>query len=69
MINNRELPIGFTMELAMHSDILNRFSGLSGQEQDSVIKGAQQVTSHNEMRNYVESIFEKNSYQDNTSWK
>ncbi|MDO4272443.1 MAG: hypothetical protein Q4D16_02135 [Eubacteriales bacterium] len=58
MIDNRELPIGFTMELAMHSDILNRFSHLSKQEQDSVIQGARQVTSHNEMRNYVESMFD-----------
>lgn len=58
LIDNRELPIGFTMELAMHSDILNRFSHLSKQEQDSVIQGARQVTSHNEMRNYVESMFD-----------
>lgn len=58
MIDNRELPIGFTMELAMHSDILNRFSHLSKQEQDSVIDGARQVTSHNQMRDYVESMFD-----------
>ena len=25
MIENSELPIGFTMELASHSDILNQF--------------------------------------------
>lgn len=57
MINNEELPIGFTMELAQHSDILNRFSKLSKQEQESVIDGARNINSRNEMRNYVESIF------------
>ncbi|RGY95693.1 hypothetical protein [Clostridium sp. AM58-1XD] len=57
MIDNHELPIGFTMELAQHSDILNRFSGLSKEEQESVIDGARQVNSREEMRNYVENIF------------
>ena len=57
MIDNHELPIGFTMELAQHSDILNRFSGLTKEEQQSVIDGARQVNSREEMRNYVENIF------------
>ena len=56
MINNEELPIGFTMELAQHSDVLNHFSHLSKQEQESVIEGARSIKSHNEMRNYVESL-------------
>lgn len=56
-INNEELPIGFTMELAMHSDALNRFSSLSKSEQDRIAAGARQVTSRNEMRNYVENMF------------
>ena len=34
MIDNHELPIGFTMELAQHSDILNRFAALSHEEQE-----------------------------------
>lgn len=57
MINNEELPIGFTMELAQHSDVLNRFSQLSRSEQESVIDGARSVKSRSEMRDYVESIF------------
>ena len=57
MINNEELPIGFTMELAQHSDILNRFSTLSEPEQHKVIDGAREVKSRSEMRQYVESIF------------
>lgn len=57
MIDHQELPIGFTMELAQHPDILNQFSRLSKPEQDSVINGARQVTSREEMRNYVETMF------------
>lgn len=57
MIDNRELPIGFTMELAQHSDVLNQFAKLPRQEQDILIEGAKQVRSRDEMRNYVENMF------------
>lgn len=57
MINNQELPIGFTMELAQHSDILNQFAQLSKPEQDFIIDGAKKMRSHDEMRNYVENMF------------
>ena len=58
MIDNRELPIGFTMELAQHSDILNKFAQLPESEQKSINHGARQVKSRNEMRNYVENMFQ-----------
>ncbi|MDO4305670.1 MAG: hypothetical protein Q4C77_02465 [Eubacteriales bacterium] len=58
MINNEELPIGFTMELAQHSDVLNHFSHLPKSEQESVINGARNIKSRNEMREYVESMFQ-----------
>lgn len=57
MINNEELPIGFTMELAQHSDTLNRFAQLSKAEQQSIVDDARNVKSRDEMRTYVESIF------------
>lgn len=59
MIDNEELPIGFTMELAMHSDVLNRFAQLSESEGETIIEGARQVSSHDEMKNYVETMFAK----------
>ena len=58
-INNDELPIGFTMELAMHSDALNRFAGLSKPEQEKIVNGARTIESRQEMRNYVENMFTK----------
>lgn len=57
MIENEELPIGFTMELAQHSDILNRFSQLPEDQQRKAVDGARQVESRDEMRRYVESLF------------
>ena len=59
MIDNDELPIGFTMELAMHSDALNRFAGLSKPEQEKIVNGARTIESRQEMRNYVENMFTK----------
>lgn len=57
MIDNSELPIGFTMELAQHSDILNRFAQLPDSEKNQIVDGARQIDSRNEMRNYVENMF------------
>lgn len=58
MINNDNLPIGFTMELAQHSDTLNRFAHLSKNEQEMIVEGARAVKSHDEMRSYVENMFQ-----------
>ena len=57
MLDNKEFPIGFTMELAQHSDVLNRFSQLSQQDQQSIVEEARLIKSHNQMRDFVESIF------------
>lgn len=56
MIENEDLPIGFTMELAQHSDVLNKFAQMSKDEQNSIINGARQIKSRQEMRDFVESI-------------
>ena len=58
MIDNEELPIGFTMALAQHSDALNHFSHLSKAEQVKVINGAKEKHSREEMRDYVENMFQ-----------
>lgn len=56
MINNEELPIGFTMELAQHSDILNTFAKLDESQQKNLIDGARNVKTRDEMRSYVENM-------------
>lgn len=57
MIDNEELPIGFTMELAMHPNVLSHFSTLPPAQQTAVIDGARLIQSRNEMRAYVEALF------------
>ena len=57
MVDNHELPIGFTMELTQHSDILNKFAELSKEEQKIIIDGTKQTNSRSEMRHYVENMF------------
>ncbi len=59
MINNEELPIGFTMELAQHSNVLNQFSQLPKDKQTELIEGAKQVTSKDAMRDYVVNMVSK----------
>ena len=58
MIDNEELPIGFTMSLAQHSDILSRFASRPKQEQERIVDGARQVKSREEMNSYVENMFQ-----------
>lgn len=57
MIDNREMPIGFTMELAQHSDILTQFAGLPESRRKELVDGARNVDSRGEMRDYVEHMF------------
>lgn len=57
MIDNEELPIGFTMELAQHSEVLARFAALPESRQRSIVEGSREIQSRSEMRHYVESIF------------
>ena len=57
MIENEELPIGFTMQLALHSDALNEFAKLSKTEQQEIINKAHTMHTKSEMRHFVESLF------------
>ncbi len=61
MIENVELPIGFTLELAKHSDILTQFARLPKERQNSIVEGARHITSKNEMRHYVENMFRESA--------
>lgn len=46
MIERDELPIGFTMELAMNPEAMSRFSGLTEPEQKQVVNRARNIMSH-----------------------
>ncbi len=53
-----EFPIGFTMSLAQHTDVLTRFASLSPDEQQRIVDGSRQIKSRREMQNYVENMFQ-----------
>lgn len=53
-----EFPIGLTMSLAQHSDILTQFASLSPDEQQRIVDGSRQMKSRQEMQNYVENMFQ-----------
>lgn len=56
MINNYEMPIGFTMALAQHTQSLVNFSRLSRKEQEAVVAKARQIKDRDEMFKYVMSL-------------
>ena len=58
IFHNDEFPIGFTMSLAQHTDILNRFASLPEDEQQRIVDGSRQMKSREEMQNYVENMFQ-----------
>lgn len=53
-----EFPIGFTMSLAQHTDVLAQFASLSPDEQQRIVDGSRQMKSRREMQNYVENMFQ-----------
>lgn len=57
MIERDELPIGFTMELAMNPKAMKCFSGMPVSQQEQVVDRARNLKSHEEMRSYVENMF------------
>ena len=54
--NERDMAIGFLMELARHPEQLNRYSGFSREEQKQISEGARKMETKDAMRNYVEQI-------------
>jgi len=60
MLNNndkdREMAVGFLMELARHPDQLDRFANLSREEQIQISEGARTMETKEAMRNYVEQL-------------
>ncbi|MGI6195452.1 MAG: hypothetical protein ACOYIJ_08890 [Eubacteriales bacterium] len=53
-----ELPAGLAMAFAQNTKALARFTNLSSQEQDEIIRRAKNVKSRDEMRHLVRSIYE-----------
>lgn len=57
-MNEKQLPIGFSMALAMNPAAMQAFARLSEQEQQALIDGTHAITSKAEMHAYVQQIAE-----------
>lgn len=58
-MNKKQLPIGFSMALAMNPEAMQAFARLNEQEQQALIDGTHAVTWKVEMHAYVQSIADK----------
>lgn len=56
MIENNDMPLEFTMNLAQNMKALGYFAGMSGKEKENVLQGAKGLKSQEEMKLYVDSI-------------
>ena len=54
--NVRELPIGFTMNLAMNEKAMKAFSNMDEMQKRSVEEDSRRVKSKNEMENLVNRL-------------
>lgn len=59
-----DMPIGFGMELVKNPAAMNRFTQLSEEEKRTIVNGALNVTSREEMRAYVYNFIEGYPYGD-----
>jgi hypothetical protein len=55
-MNTNELPMGFSMALAMNPDAMRKFAELSEEQQSEIISGTHNVTSKSEMQQYVRNL-------------
>lgn len=62
MIENTDLPMGFTMHLAQNQEAMAEFAAMTEARKKMVIEGARNVHSYNEMKSYVDNGFQLGSH-------
>lgn len=55
----KDIPLGFGMSLAMHREALDAFSRLSKGEQDKLVERSRHVKTRDEMEQLVASLLPK----------
>ena len=56
IINNSNIPMGFSMALSKNLDAMNYFSSISHDKQKQIIDGTHNIRSKQEMNEYVKNI-------------
>lgn len=64
-----EIPIGFTMELAMHQDAFAQFSSFPETRKQEIVERARSIHSHREMERYIEQGFTEHPHMEGTSYE
>ncbi|MBQ3075276.1 MAG: hypothetical protein IJC26_04325 [Clostridia bacterium] len=55
-MNRDEMPVGFSMALAMNPEAMRKFAMLTGEQKQEIIQGTHRVKSREEMQRYVDSL-------------
>ncbi len=58
-MKSSEMPIGFSMALALNPEAMEKFALLSEEQKQEVINGTHSVNSTREMHQYVKKLTEK----------
>ncbi len=51
-----EMPIGFTMALALNPEAMEKFATLTEAEKQQIVNGTHNIKSKEEMHKYVENL-------------
>lgn len=55
-MDRNEMPLGFSMALAMNPDAMKQFALLGEEQKQAIIAGTHEIRSKDEMQRYVNSI-------------
>lgn len=56
IINNSDIPMGFSMALSKNLDAMSYFSSIPSEKQQEIINGTHSIRSKKEMSEYVKNI-------------
>ncbi len=59
-MNRNEIPVGFSMALAMNPRAMQNFSMLSEDKKQAIIAGTHSISSKDEMHRYVNALASNN---------
>ena len=55
-MDRNEMPLGFSMALAMNPDAMKQFALLGEEQKQAIIAGTHRIKSNDEMRRYVNNL-------------
>lgn len=59
MLNSYEMPVGFSMALALNPEAMERFAMMNEKQKQQIIDGTHNIKSKQEMHEYVNKLTKK----------